>query len=249
MGNVDNLRIHRDKFAQKVNHVRLTHPLNNPNGYYDYDVLSNLDHLEPIIENHLNVFTESSCIADLGCADGDMSFYLEYMYPDKEYLCVDHPDFNWNQMEGIRHLKDKLDSNVNILERNIDIYDPLDTKIDLTLLLGIFYHLKNPITLLQNLNKHSEYILFSTRITQFTPDLNFNISNYPLAYFPSENEINNDSTNWWIFTEECLKKIFARTHWHVVQDIKRGNVYQSNPQDPDKDCRYFALLKNYNNMN
>ena len=244
MGNVDNLKIKLQEFRQKLNALKDRNKLNNHKTYYGYDILSNIIHISPILENNLNILVDSHSIADIGCADGDLSFFLEYLFPDKEYICVDHSNYNWNNMNGIKELKSKLLSKVTTAEKDIDEEEPLDKQVDLTILLGLFYHIKNPIRLMQKLNNKSKYVLFSTRITNYTPDLKHNISGYSLAYFATSTEINNDPTNWWIFTESCLEKIFERTNWNIVAKQIVGETKKSTPDDPHRDCRYFCLLKN-----
>ena len=244
MGNVDNLKTKLNEFYPKLNAIKDRNKLSNHKTYYGYNILSNIEHSSSILENNLNIFVNSNSIADIGCADGDLAFFLEYLYPDKEYICIDHPDYNWNGMDGIKKLKSKLRSKITIVEKDIDEQEPLDKEVDLTILLGLLYHIKNPISLMQKLNNKSKYILFSTRITHYTPDLKHNISDYSLAYFPTSTEINNDPTNWWIFTESCLEKIFERTHWNIVCKQIVGEEKKSTPDDPHKDCRYFCLLKN-----
>lgn len=243
MGNIDNIKHKQYKFEQKLNFVKNNWKLNNNATYYGYNILSNIDHIGDILNNNLNIIIDSRKILDIGCADGDLTFFLEYMYPNKSYTCIDYDKTNWNSMKGLYTLKSALDSKTKIINTNIEEFK-LTEKYDLVLALGLFYHIKNPVRFLEILQKHSEYVLFSTRIASFTPDSRYNVNKYSYGYFPTHNEINNDPTNWWIFTEGCLKKMFERIGFNIVQDLKTGNTNISTPNDRQKDCRYFCLLKN-----
>jgi len=243
MSNIDNIKISLDQFKTKLDQVKSKNSLKHKSSYYGYDILSNINHLSNIIEHNLNIFTESKNIIDIGCADGDLSFFLEYMYPDKNYTCLDYSKTNWNNLEGLKKLQNKLKSKVKIIDEDIEELQ-LSEKYDLTIALGLLYHIKNPIRFLEVIQKHSDYVLFSTRIASFTPDSKYNISKYSYGYFPSHNEINNDNTNWWIFTDSCLRKMFERIGFNIVSETILSSDKISLPNDPDKDARYFALLKN-----
>ena len=82
----------------------------------------------------------------------------------------------------------------------------------------------------------------STRVAKRTSD-GQNLSPYPLAYLLAPQECNNDDTNFWIFTDEGLKRIADRTGWKVVSYITVGETKYSTPADPDHDERAFCLLE------
>ena len=42
------------------------------------------------------------------------------------------------------------------------------------------------------------------------------VSSFSIAYLLSPNELNNDSTNYWIFTVAGLKRLVDRAGWNVV---------------------------------
>ena len=64
-----------------------------------------------------------------------------------------------------------------------------------------------------------------------------------MAYLLAPQECNNDDTNFWIFTDEGLKRIADRTGWNVVSYITVGETKCSTPADPDRDERAFCLLE------
>ena len=89
-------------------------------------------------------------LADIETADGDLAFFLE-----QNGFSVDAIDFeptNFNQMGGIRILKQALNSAVTIHSADLDSQFSLPSeKYDTIFLLGILYHLKNPFFVLEKL--------------------------------------------------------------------------------------------------
>ena len=112
----------------------------------------------------------------------------------------------------------------------------------LAFLLGVLYHLKNPFYVLEALAKHARYCVLSTRIAQRTPK-GVPMKDEALAYFLAPRETNNDITNYWIFSETALQRLFERTGW-IVRDFKTvGATRNSEPARLDRDERAFCLLE------
>jgi tRNA (mo5U34)-methyltransferase len=44
----------------------------------------------------------------------------------------------------------------------------------------------------------------------------FPLSKYAVAYLLGPEECNNDSTNFWIFSDEGLKRLIHRTGWSIL---------------------------------
>jgi hypothetical protein len=64
-----------------------------------------------------------------------------------------------------------------------------------------------------------------------------------VAYLVAPQECNNDCTNYWIFSEEGLRRILARTGWDVCDFTTVGNRVDSDPASPEGDERAFCLVK------
>jgi hypothetical protein len=113
----------------------------------------------------------------------------------------------------------------------------------------VLYHLRNPYFALETLARNARYCFLSSRIARWL-DSGFwpwqrrtYIRNAPLAYLLSLDECNNDSTNYWIFSETGLRRIVERAGWEVRDYISYGNRANSNPRDAQNDERAFMLLK------
>jgi tRNA (mo5U34)-methyltransferase len=180
-------------------------------------------------------------IADIGAADGDLAFFLE-----KQGLCADvieNESTNFNRLEGTRILKDALDSSVTIRSVDLDSQFPFSgEKYDAIFLLGTLYHLKNPFLILERLARMTAYCFVSTRVATQTVD-GQPLSAYPLAYLLGPEECNNDNTNFWIFSQEGLRRLLDRSGWNVLSYLTIGDTTNSTPADPDRDERAYCLLQ------
>ena len=224
--------------------IKLTHRAKS--FWYPYATLRNvavLERLSAIAELNLLQLCRGQYgkIADIGAADGDLAFFLE-----KQGLSVDvieNEHANFNRLEGARILKHALDSSVTIRSIDLDSQFPHSgEKYDAIFLLGTLYHLKNPFLILERLARMTEYCFVSTRIAKQTAD-GQPLSPYPIAYLLGPQECNNDSTNFWIFSEEGLKRLIDRTGWSVLSYLRIGDTTNSTPADPDRDERAFCLLQ------
>jgi tRNA (mo5U34)-methyltransferase len=180
-------------------------------------------------------------IADIGAGDGDIAFFFEKMGFSVEI--IDNEYTNFNGLEGARILKEVLNSSVEIRSIDLDSQFALpDQKYDVVFFLGTLYHLKNPFFVLEKLSRVTTRCFLSTRVAKRTPD-GQSLSPYPVAYLLAPQECNNDDTNFWIFTEEGLKRLADRTGWKVVSYVTLGETICSTPADPDHDERAFCLLE------
>ena len=209
--------------------------------WYPYGILNNFIHLKPIFEAFpLDSLLQGNPLADIGAADGDLAFFLETL--GHAIQIIDHAPTNFNGLRGARLLARHLRSAVVIHDVDLDSYFTLpDASCDLIFFLGILYHLKNPFLVLEKLSKATRYLLVSTRIARSAPQ-GERLQHLPVAYLLHPSETNNDSTNYWIFSETGLMRLFDRTGWDVLSTRNVGDTLASDPARPDHDERCFALL-------
>lgn len=214
--------------------------------WYAYDILSNLWHLENLIEqlpeSTLDLF-RSGHIADIGAADGDLSFFLESLGLSVDL--IDWPDTNWNGLEGARALARRLDSRrVAVHEVDLDSQFNLPTQYyDLVFFLGILYHLKNPFYVLETLAKHCRFCFLSTRIARQTADHRLELEEAPVAYLLDPEECNGDPSNFWIFSAPGLIRLTERCGWIVRATYRVGDTEHSDPSTDENDERMFLALE------
>lgn len=180
-------------------------------------------------------------VVDVGCGDGDVAFFLELL--GAEVDAVDHPLTNYNRMEGVRALKRELGSKVGIHVVDIDARPNLPrANYGFAMMLGVLYHLKNPFLALETLVRNARWLYMSTRIAAWTPDRKLNFGTAPLAYLVDDRELNDDPTNFWIFSEAGLRRLVRRAGWSVLKQFTLGAPAEE--ADPvNQDARAFLLLE------
>jgi len=230
-------------FATKLSKIKKDNPIEG--GWYGYDILSNLVHLDRLLSGeNRSLFGRlgNKAVADIGCADGDLGFFLETL--GYEIDVVDWPGPNWNGLRGVRRLVELLNSGAQVHAVNLDEYFALPRpQYELVLFLGILYHLKNPFYVLERLAKSARYCFVSTRVFRVAPG-GETLAGINVAYLLGADESENgDATNYWIMTEPCLRRLFHRTGWDVLDFMTVGEQLASNPQSIAKDQRAFALLR------
>lgn len=218
--------------------------------WYFGDILANIDAIAGLLKgNNREIFGEFSGghVADIGAADGDIAFFLETL----GYQCdiIDFPDYNFNGLRAAYHLKGALNSNAPIHEIDFDQRFELPRRYDAVFILGLLYHLRNPFFALETLAQNARYCFLSSRIARWM-DSGFwpwqrqtYIRNAPVAYLLAPDECNDDSTNYWIFSEAGLRRIVERAGWEICEFVSYGNRASSNPRDRNHDERAFMLLK------
>src|SRR4029079_12026193 len=123
----------------------------------------------------------------------------------------DHAPTNYNALLGVHALKQKLGSSVRIHAVALDARPSLPASNNgVSVMLGVIYHLKNPFLVLEALARSSRYIFLSTRIASLSPDRKTNFGALPIAYLVEEDELNNDNSNFWIFSENALRRVVKR---------------------------------------
>jgi tRNA (mo5U34)-methyltransferase len=214
--------------------------------WYPYSTLRNVAVLEELC-SQANVNLLELCrgthgkVADIGAADGDLAFFLEKLGLSVE--AIDNEYTNFNRLEGARTLKKALNSSIAILSIDLDSQFTLPAqKYDAIFLLGTLYHLKNPFFVLESLARIAKYCFLSTRIARQTAD-GSPLASHPVAYLLEPRECNNDDTNFWIFSDQGLKRLIERTGWNLLSYLTIGDTARSTPADPERDERAYCLLK------
>jgi tRNA (mo5U34)-methyltransferase len=213
--------------------------------WYRYHSLSNLAHIDGLLGGRHDYLLDAALekgLLDVGCADGDLSFFFESL--GAKVTAVDHPTPNHNGMRGVRKLKEVLHSNVEIREVDLDSQFAVpEQRFGLTLFLGALYHLKNPFYILETLAKCSEYCIVSTRIARRFPHVGRVPEAATVAYLLDAEELNADNSNFWIFSNAGLKLLLQRTRWTICEYQNLGDTADSDANSLDRDERAFCLLR------
>jgi hypothetical protein len=103
------------------------------------------------------------------------------------------------------------------------------------------YHLKNPFYVLEQLAQLAHYCFLTTRIVQKTPG-GADIGREPLAYLVQPGELNEDATNYWLFSEAGLHRLATRAGWTICQCHSTG-FHGGSDLSADRDERACCLLR------
>jgi 2-polyprenyl-3-methyl-5-hydroxy-6-metoxy-1,4-benzoquinol methylase len=223
--------------------------------WYPYGSMLNFNHLDALLTGpNRNLFRDidPKRAADIGAADGEVSFFLEQ--EGWEMTIIDNPRTNWNGLKGAKLLQQATGSKVNIREMDLDSQFALKERYDLVFFLGILYHLKNPFYILEQLSNSAMYALVSTRIMRWSaPATSADsvagsssrqlLEQLPLAYLLGPTECNNDSTNYWIFSDTGLRRLLDRTGWDILDYCIMGKAGEADPYTAENDARAFCLIR------
>jgi tRNA (mo5U34)-methyltransferase len=213
--------------------------------WYPYNTLASVREFDSVLTGErrdLIGLIGDKPFADIGAADGDLAFFIE-SFGVKNVNIIDHAASNCNALEGAKRLKQFLNSSVRIHDMDLDAaYSLPEKRFGLVALLGSLYHLKNPFLMLETLGRHADYCLISTRIAAYLPGGRKKIASSPLAYLLDSNECNNDSTNFWVFTEAGLKRLLSRAGWDIL-DFGTCGSKKSSPDSMERTQRAFCLVR------
>jgi len=230
------------RFKSKLENLKRAHT-SAEFSWYPYDTFSVFPVLTRLLtgdRRKLLSLADTDLALDVGCGDGGMSFFLELC--GLRMLAMDNPGPNFNGTRGVRTLAKALGSSVELMERDVDTGLGLPGRtFGLAICLGVLYHLKNPFLVLEALARQARHCLLSTRIAQTTVG-GTAIAHEPLAYLLDPREANDDSSNYWIFSEAGFQRILDRAGWDVVDYTTTGCDRGSNPSAADRDQRAFCLL-------
>jgi tRNA (mo5U34)-methyltransferase len=207
--------------------------------WYPYQTLSLPLELLCQSEHLLSDGLAGGLVADLACADGDLAFFLERL--GCKVHAMDHPPANYNRMTGVRMLKESLGSSVEVYERDLDSAFTLPSdQYDLAFFLGVLYHLRNPYQALELLARHTRFCVLNTRIAKYTPE-GKRIQNMPVGYLLDYGEANNDPSNYWVFSEQGLRRLLDRTGWNVCAWTTTGDTRRSDPVSKADERAYCVI--------
>ncbi len=240
---IDELVLRAERFRPLFNRAKdLVGPVDFT--WYPYDSLANFRHLSNCLtgpNRRILQYAGSNPILDIGCADGATTFFLELLgFP---VHAVDNPPTNYNAMHGVRRLAKQLNSSATIHAIDLDEGQLPAKKYGLAFFLGTLYHLKNPIRTLEGLSQRVQYCLLSTRVTALAEDRATSLQPLSVAYLATASSCNDDSTNYWIFSETGLRTLLERTGWRILDMTVVGSTNLSDPVTDSGDARAFCLVE------
>jgi tRNA (mo5U34)-methyltransferase len=239
------LRDQAKKFQEHLAGVKRRTPLDPRVKWYPWTTMAQIEILDEFLGGDpvaLMTMIGHDPVLDVGCGDGDISFFLESLGAKVD--AIDHAPTNYNALLGVHALKEQLKSSIRIHAIDLDARPNLPgSNYGFTVMLGVLYHLKNPFLVLEALARASRHIFLSTRIASLSPDRKTNFGSLPIAYLVEEDELNNDNSNFWIFSENALKRVVRRSGWDVLHYSTIGPANAADPVTPAGDARAFILAR------
>jgi tRNA (mo5U34)-methyltransferase len=180
-----------DELRRRVEAVRWFHTMDLGNGVHTpgvYDPRRLLPRLA------LPARLDGRRVLDVGAWDGFFSFEMERRGAD--VLATDSFSWSgggWGTKDGFDLAREALSSHVRDLW--IDPHDLSPDRVggtyDVVLMLGVLYHLRDPLLVLERIRSVTHGLLV------LETENGMLLTRRPAAEFFPGSELNNDSTNWW----------------------------------------------------
>ena len=113
------------------------------------------------------------------------------------------------------------------------------SSFDLITCTGLLYHLKNPFAFLESVRKLTRYAIIGTQIVNYFPDGEQRIDETGLVYLLDRAELNQDPTNFWIFTNESFHRLARLCNFRVICEARAP--YEKTPHSVPSEQGYLLL--------
>jgi tRNA (mo5U34)-methyltransferase len=163
-------------------------------------------------------------VLDIGAWDGYYSFACAQRGAAR-VLATDSFAWSgesWGSKEGFLLARDALGLNHVVADREIDIMDlspeRVGGKFDVVLLLGVLYHLRDPITAIERAaSVCGDLLIVETEIAlDWVP--------WAAARVYPGRELNEDDTNWYSYNVRALKGLLRRAGFNKITVVYRTSL-------------------------
>jgi len=220
----DQIRARLAKLGFWLQNVHLGHGIwTNPNDPRAYDPRKRWSLIEPWVPSSLSGKT----VLDLGCGAGYFSIMMKKR--GAHYvLGIDVAEKNINQAKFLAEM-----NQVDVDFRLMDAYSFCLTNkqiFDYVLLLGLFYHLRHPLLVLDHVSLMTRELIYLQSVIRGQPSRGelkvlddypgderdvFNHEEFPRMFF-IEKKYSNDPTNWWFPNESGMLAILRSAGLELV---------------------------------
>ena len=140
-------------------------------------------------------------VLDIGCWDGFNSFEAKRRGASR-VVATDHfawSDQCWGNRASIELAREELQLDIEIIDIDLpEISRATLGEFDVVLFLGVFYHLRHPFSVLENISKLADEILVVETHLDALEETR------PSMIFYPTNELASDQTNWWGPNAQCV---------------------------------------------
>lgn len=129
---------------------------------------------------------------------------------------------SWGTKEGFLLAREALKLGRVVEDQNIDVMEIAPERVggtyDVVLLLGVLYHLRDPITALERVaSVCRDLLIIETEIA-------FDWLPWEAARVYPERELNNDDTNWYAYNLKALKGLLRRAGFKQISVVYRTSL-------------------------
>lgn len=209
----------REELQRRVDQIRWYHQVRLPHGIVTPGVNASDRALRRLRLPPLDGLT----VLDIGAWDGYYSFEAERRHAHR-VLATDSYCWHgegWGSKDGFLLCREALGSRVE--DRDIDVMDLAPETVgsfDVVLLLGVLYHLRDPVTALER----AASVCSGTLILETEVALDF--LPYPAARFFPTDELNADETNWYAYNTSALEALLKRVGFARSRVVWRTGVFR-----------------------
>jgi tRNA (mo5U34)-methyltransferase len=186
--------------------------------WYPYDSMTNLPILRSLTDG---MVIPTNRILDVGAADGDIAFL--FADAGAEVHAIENVLPNFNKGEGLKRLNETFGNTISITFADVDFGFTLAREYDLGLAMGLVYHLRNIPLVYITLAQHCRFMITNTRVIEVSPG-GLPVGAESVAYFLECREINDDPTNFWLFSPAGYRRVLKRSGWKVLRESFVGAV-------------------------
>lgn len=206
-----------NEIRKQIEQIKWFHTIDLGNGILTNGADDSVNKLKTIKMKEL---VPGKSILDIGAWDGFFSFEAERLGASK-VIAVDPFMWNglsWGSKKGFTLAQQILNSKVQDLNLNdiseIKTLDPCD----IVLFLGVFYHLKDPFTLLEKIAKiTNEMLILET-------ELDMRSNEFPMMSFNYNREVFADYTNYWFPNQKGVEALLKTVGFKKVKMVHKSNI-------------------------
>ncbi|HEX2192098.1 MAG TPA: methyltransferase domain-containing protein [Acidimicrobiales bacterium] len=206
------------ELREAVSAIRWYHRMDLPGGIVTPGVT---DPGRALPRLHLPERLDGLSVLDIGAWDGFYSFECKRRGAAR-VLATDHfvwTGRTWGSKEGFLLARDAL--RLEVEDRDIDVMDISPQTVgsfDLVLLLGLLYHLTDPIGAIR-----AAASVTNRRLVVET-ETSLNALPFPAARLYPGRELNADDTNWWALNRAALEGLLREAGFTRTEVVYRSSV-------------------------
>lgn len=165
---------------------------------------------------YFNGIIDGKTFLDIGAWDGFNSFDAHRLGASR-VLATDHfawSDQCWGNREAFELARAHLAPDVEVMDIDLPELSPETVgKFDVVLFAGVFYHLRHPFAVLEQISHLvNEWLIVETHLDALDYDR-------PAMVFYPTNELANDHTNWWGPNSACVIAMLKDVGFPTVEFI------------------------------